>query len=179
MDLSDPSERCIFPHHVLCRRSGARDSDRQDAGQLLSDASEEGIETLTFLLSYILNDVTNADWKSIYQTQVYYIDRLVSFLQSTPQGHNLLENFCMKLKISSIKEYEQTILALTTLYISKKKENSRSCPILDLNEIVNETGFFHEEVCEYLSLDINKYIPYAGYFPVPTFGFKLLDVIIP
>ena len=127
-----------------------------------SEASKDSIETLTFLLSYILNDVTNADWKSIYQTQFYYIDYLISFLQSTVQGQVLLEKFCTKLNISSIKEYEQTILALTTLYISKKKENSRSCPVLDLNEIVDETGFFHEEVCEYLSLDINRYIPYAN-----------------
>ena len=127
-----------------------------------SEASKDNIETLTFLLSYILNDVTNADWKSIYQTQFYYIDCLISFLQSTVQGKGLLENFCKKLNISSIKEYEQTILALTTLYISKKKENSRSCPVLDLNEIVDETGFFHEEVCDYLSLDINKFIPYTS-----------------
>lgn len=127
-----------------------------------SETSKDNIETLTFLLSYILNDVTNADWKSIYQTQFYYIDCLIFFLQGTAQGQILIEKFCKKLNISSIKEYEQTLLALTTLYISKKKENSRSCPVLDLNEIVDETGFFHEEVCEYLSLDINKLIPYTS-----------------
>lgn len=127
-----------------------------------SQPGDEDVVTLTFLLNYISNDVINTNWKTTFQTQIYYINSLLSFLQSHSVGKMLLERFCQQLKIPSVKEYEQTIWAIIVLYTNQKKEKSRSCPRLDLNSISDHSGFLHKEVCEYLSLGVNKYVPYSN-----------------
>lgn len=130
----------------------------QDLMHFSMESEKEDIATLTFLLNYILNDVTNADWKRTLQTQIYYIDNLCSFLSYSGDASIILKNFCKKVGISSIKEYLQTVLSLIAIYINQKKANSRACPRLCLESIDDQTGFLHKEVCDYLSLDIKAYI---------------------
>lgn len=126
-----------------------------------SESKNEDITTLTFLLNFVLNDVTNADWKSTFQTQIYYFDNLYFFLQSSSAGKFLLEKLCQQLGVESIIEYKQTIFALISLYMDIKRKNPRVCPILDLSAIDDLAGFLHENICDYLSLDIKRNISYG------------------
>ncbi len=130
--------------------------------QLMSYKTSDDIDIsiLTFFINYVHNDVTNADWKQILQTQIYYVDCLSGFLKSNSKGKELKDRFLATIGISSLKEYVQTVFALIFLYIDEKNKNRRGCPILDLNTIQDEVGFIHKEVCDFLSLGINEVIQY-------------------
>lgn len=118
------------------------------------------IAELTFLISYVSNDVTNADWKQTFQTQFYYLDRLSNFLSINPQGLELKRKLLKHIGISDLKHYTKTIIALATLYVNEQKKNRRGCPTLNLDTIKDDSGFINKSVCDYISIDINAFIPY-------------------
>lgn len=127
-----------------------------------SSENNDDSSKLIFLHNYVLNDVTNGRWDITYQAQTYYFECLSSFLNENETGIQLKDAFVKEAKFISFEQYIQTLVALIFLYISKKKENLKGCPILYLDKIKDETGFLHKEVCDYLSIDISKEISYSS-----------------
>jgi len=127
-----------------------------------SSEDDDNSSKLIFLHNYVLNDITNGRWDITYQTQTYYFECISSFLKENETGIQLKDAFVKEAKFLSFEQYIQTLVALIFLYIDKKKENLKGCPILYLDKIKDETGFLHKEVCDYLSIDISKEISYSS-----------------
>lgn len=127
-----------------------------------SSENDDNSSKLIFLHNYVLNDVTNGRWDITYQTQIYYFDCICSFLRENETGSRLKDALVKDAMFLSFEQYIQTLIALISLYVDKKKENLKGCPILYLDKIKDETGFLHKEVCDYLSIDISKEISYSS-----------------
>lgn len=131
---------------------------------LMNYSSEEDgdFAKLIFLHNYALNDITKGKWDITYQTQIYYFDCFLKFLEENIIGNHLRDSFLQKSGLISFKYYIQTLVSLVALYLNKKAENLKGCPILYLDKIKDETGFLHKEVCDFLAIDIDKLIPYSS-----------------
>lgn len=131
---------------------------------LMNYSSEEDGDNakLIFLHNYALNDITKGKWDITYQTQTYYYDCFLNFLEENNIGNRLRDSFLQKSSIFSFKYYIQTLVSLVALYLNKKAENLKGGPILYLDKIKDETGFLHKEVCDFLAIDVDKFIPYSS-----------------
>lgn len=131
--------------------------------KLMSFKTTEDIKdlsTLMFLTSFVLNDVSGADWKECLQTQIYYVNRIADFLDTHPEAVNLKDKLINKLGISNFNEYIQTILALVVLYVDEHNKNQKGCPVLDLDSFSDDAGLIHRQILEHIAIDINDLLPY-------------------
>lgn len=112
---------------------------------------------LIYFLNYVLNDITTQTWETTLRTQVLYFEKLYAFLTADERCRDSICGFLAATGIPSLEKYAQTIVSLAVMYVEKKKENQKGCAHLHL-EADNE--FLTKSVCDYLSLDINKDIPY-------------------
>lgn len=103
-----------------------------------------------YFLSYVLNDVIDAEWKETTRTQLFYFFCLKEFLEKK-DNRQLYDRLCDRLGVTTLKEYWRTIFGLICLYVNQQKADGKSCPYLDLKN----QKLLSKDLCDYLSLDIN------------------------
>lgn len=103
-----------------------------------------------YFLSYVLNDVIDAEWKETTRTQLFYFFCLKEFLEKK-DNRQLYDRLCDRLGVTTLKEYWCTIFGLICLYVNQQKADGNSCPYLDLKN----QKLLSKDLCDYLSLDIN------------------------
>lgn len=117
--------------------------------------SDKKLPMIIYFSRYVLNDVIDTNWEITCKTQFFYFFKLKEFLE-LEENNNLRAAFCNKLNIETLDEYFVTIFGLVTMYVEEQKLKCKGCPHLD----VKDNKLLSENVCDYLSLDINATYPY-------------------
>lgn len=116
---------------------------------------DKKLPIMIYFLRYVLNDVIDTSWKDTCKTQIFYFYKLKEFLE-LEDNNNLCAAFCNKLNIETLDEYFVTVFGLVALYVEEQQQKRKGCPLL----VVEDNELLSENVCDYLSLDINATYPY-------------------
>lgn len=116
---------------------------------------DKKLPIMIYFLRYVLNDVIDTSWKDTCKTQIFYFYKLKEFLE-LEDNNKLCAAFCDKLNIETLNEYFVTVFVLVALYVEEQQQKRKGCPLL----VVEDNKLLSENVCDYLSLDINATYPY-------------------
>lgn len=120
------------------------------------------LATLTFLLFYVMNDITEDNISDSFVRQVQYYAPLANFIENNPKCEKAKLLFYNNAGISSMKQYVKTWLSLVTLVINYQKKSLKVCPILDINNMHDIDNCIAISVLDFLSINISDYIPYTS-----------------
>lgn len=126
------------------------------------EGNEENVslEELLFLNSYLTNDCNNYDFEAVLQPQLFYFMTLMEYI---PQNEILSKAAAVLFKqwgIKSWKEYCTTILFLAKDTEKYHATQENGVPIINLEKINDQTGFFSQTLLNSLSIDEDAYIPF-------------------
>lgn len=117
------------------------------------------LATITFLLFFVTNDITNQHEKIALRRQLNLFYILEDFIINNPRCKSAVQLFFQKTGISKISEYTKAWLYLVVLEEIRQREQGTNCHILDGKELV-DIGI-KQSILDFLSIDINQHIPYS------------------
>ena len=127
-----------------------------------NSTNEQDIATLSFLNFFIMNDISGQDVIDIFIRQVQYYSTLSNFIETRQDCTIAKETFYKSMKITKMSDYAKTWLALIALDFEYQKKQEKGCPVIDLNILEDIDGTLNIPVLDFLSINLNKHIPYSN-----------------
>ena len=109
-----------------------------------------------------MNDISGQDVIDIFIRQVQYYSTLSNFIETRQDCTIAKETFYKSMKITKMSDYAKTWLALIALDFEYQKKQEKGCPVIDLNILEDIDGTLNIPVLDFLSINLNKHIPYSN-----------------